>query len=130
MRQEFTDRFPAYTNKISAYSPPAGAYPGSPSNTMTTEPLPAGKYMIGYSFEADFGGNKDKALLFKITGDFAGQEFAESASAASAHGLRSRFYMFPKDITEGTIINHGITFQDESGVGILIDFCDVILWRM
>ena len=44
--EKYTDRFPYYSNKISAYDVP-DAYPGTPPNTLTTGPLPAGTYEIG-----------------------------------------------------------------------------------
>lgn len=127
---KYTDRFPFISNKISAYAPPGGDYPAEPSNTLTTDALPAGTYMVGYSFEIDFQGNKDKPLLFRMTGTYAGEEFVESVPAASTHGFKSRFYLFPKIVTEGEVITHGLEFQDESSAGIIIDWCDVMIYRV
>ncbi len=130
MTAKYTDRFPYYHNKIAAYDIP-DAYPGTPPNTITTEALPAGTYEIGFAFEADFTGSKDKPLAFQLTGDYAGAEFSESSSSADVNNKKSRYYMFPKDVAEGTVVTHGIHFMDQSGGNnITVDFCDVIIRRV
>ena len=126
---EFTDRFPFDTNKISAYAVPQGGFTGS-ANSVVTKALPAGKYMIGYSFEVNFNGHKDKAIEFRLTGTYAGDIFAETAPTKAGDDLKNRYYMFPKDVSEGTIVDHGIEFNDPGAAGITVAWCDVMCHRV
>jgi len=98
---------------------------------LTTGALPTGTYVIGYSFEADYNSHKDKVLLHRLTGDYAGVEFSESISAAQTGYFKSRFYSFPKTVTEGASITHGIEFVDPQGTnGFVINFADVSVHRV
>jgi len=126
----FTDYFPYVDNKVLDYAVP-DAYTGTPANTVTTDPLPAGTYELGFSFEANFNTKKGKALRFRFTGDYTGNEFSETVKDTDPLSFKSRYYMFPKVITEGAVITHGIEFYDAvGGQGFTIPFCDVIVKRV
>ena len=126
------DRFPFVWNKVNINTAiTKTASDGVPNNTITTGALPAGTYAIGYSFETNFNSVKDKPLIHKLTGDYAGNEFSQSIPAAQTGFFKNRYYAFPKTITEGTIITHGIEFFDPDGThGFTVPFCDVFVRRL
>ncbi len=128
---EFTERFKYDTNKISGKTVTKTAIDGTPDNEVVTLPLIAGKYVIEYSMEINFNGHKDTPILFAVTGDYAGETFSESVGASQVSYMKSRRYGFPKDVSEGTIITHGVEFADPDGTnGFVVNFCDVNVYRV
>ncbi len=122
--------YPFIYNKVQDILVP-DAYDGTPDNTLTTPPLPAGTYSIGYSFEVDFGSHRDKPLIFKLHGTYAGIDFAEAQPVGIDLNNKSRYYAFPKEVSEGAVITHGIEFYDyQGGNSLVVNWCDVFINRL
>ena len=98
--------------------------------TMTTPVLEAGTYMIGYSFQVDFNGSKNKPMFFQLTGTYGDPtEFAEVAGDSDADH-KNRLYGFPKDWAGGAI-TVGLNMKKDPGLGQLdCDFVDVSVHRV
>ena len=98
--------------------------------TMTTGDLPAGKYMLGYSFELNFNNNKNKPAYFSMGGTYgSATKFAVIATDVTADDL-NRYYSFPKDHAGGPI-TISLLFQKDSGTDVqTVDFADVMVMRV
>ena len=98
--------------------------------TMTTEVLPAGTYMIAYSFEYQLD-TKDKPLTWRVTGTYGSlDEFENAVPAALAGQLKNKYYSFPKDHAGGAIII-GMDFKKDALMpSATINFLDVMIMRV
>jgi hypothetical protein len=114
-----------YGAKNSAYAVP-DAY-GADAATLTVTGLVPGRYFLGYSFQADFGANRDKILAVQLTGDAAGDEFGDTISTGQQHEKKNRYYGFYLDLAV-TDYEFGIVFRDDTGgLGFIIDYVDLML---
>jgi len=98
--------------------------------TLVTPSLDAGKYGIGYAFEANFNEQKNRPLIYSITGTFAGLEFSESIGDNDV-GAKSRYYAFPKDWAGGAI-TLGLQMRKSASFSAQLDinFADVFVRRI
>lgn len=98
--------------------------------TMTTPVLEAGLYMIGFSFQADFHGQKNQPLNTLITGTFGGSEYSDSIGDNDT-GFKTRYFGFPKPWAGGAI-TLGIDCKKASSFSAQcdIDFIDVMVYRV
>ena len=128
---EYKDRFPYVYNKEKDITVTKTAPDNVPDNTITTGPLPAGTYLIGVSFEANFSAHKLKPLAYQFTGDYRGNVYSDLVSDKAHSALKSRYYAFPKPVAEGTVITHGVEFFDPNDFDALeVLFCDVFVQRV
>ena len=114
-----------YGVKASAYAVPDDY--GTDAVTLNATGLVAGRYLISYSFQADFGTNRDKVLAFKLTGDQAGDEFGKTISTAHQEEKLSHNYSYYKDLPAGDL-SYGIVFKDVTGgLGFVVDYLDLMV---
>jgi len=102
---------------------------GSPQTvvTLTTPNLPAGKYNIGYSWQATFQG-KDRPLFFKIGGTLADAAFFSNAPGVNNALVYNRAYFFPKDYVGG-VVTLSLEMYDPLAQAV-VDFVDVSIARL
>ena len=96
--------------------------------TMTTPSLSAGTYMLYYSFEVDFNGERSVIANFRMTGTYGSPTEFDISAPTVANNL-NRFYGFPK-VHPGGIITFGMDFKQTGVTQFDIDFIDVIIARM
>ena len=98
--------------------------------TMTTPSLPAGEYMISYSYELNFNGQKNQPAISQLIGDFAGSEFSDSIGDNDI-GDKNRAYAFPKTLTAG-VYTLGIQMKKSAqfSAQLDVDFVDVMMQRV
>jgi len=96
--------------------------------TMTTPVLAVGLYMLYYSFEVDFNGERSAIASFRMTGTYgAVTEF--DISAPTVANKLNRFYGFPKEHAGGAIL-FGMDFKQTGVAQFDVDFIDVIVARV
>jgi len=97
---------------------------------MVTLSLPAGTYLVGYSFECNFNGKKDAPMWFRMTGTFgSADEFAISAGTQDGN-KKNRFYMFPKEHVGGAI-TIGLDVKKDGAIPTMdVTFADVLVMRI
>ena len=91
--------------------------------------IDAGTFELGYSFEIDFGGIKDKSVHFRLDVDgVEGTVFDTQSDKNSNH--KNRRYSYPKVRTAGPI-KLELFMQKEAGLTseIILEWCDVTIER-
>lgn len=99
--------------------------------TMTTPDLEIGIYELAYSFEANFNGQKNQPMFFRVTGTYAGAEFSESIGDNDT-GIHNRYYCYPVEITSKSDVRLALVFK--KGVSFTeqfdLNFVDVMIKRV
>ena len=98
--------------------------------TVDLASIPEGVYELGYSFEVNFGGIKDKSVHFRMDIDgVAGTEFDTQSDKRANH--KNRRYSYPKPRVAGPCKMEFYMWK-QSGVSaeIVLDWCDVTIeWK-
>ena len=95
--------------------------------TMTTPSLPAGDYMITYSFQATHSG-KNQPMFYKIDGTYADANYFSNAASDNDQLHVNRLYGFPKAHAGGVITMTLLVYKPTGTV--VCDFADVICTRI
>jgi len=96
--------------------------------TLVTPNLPAGEYFIGYSFQVDYNGTKDKPAFFKLTGTFPDTDFFSGTAPANGD-KRNRMYGYPKVWAGGVMTINLVMHRDAALPNFDCDFADVWVER-
>ena len=98
--------------------------------TMTTPDLPAGVYMIGFSWEANFNEQKNRPFETQLTGTFAGAIYSDSVGDNDV-GIKTRMYGFPKT-WGGGVITLGMQGRKSASFSaqLDVDYIDVMVRRI
>ena len=129
MPEFFSDQGNGYNTAsgVNNHNVTATADPGEEVVSLVTAALPAGKYLLQYSFQLTFGG-KNLPAYFKTTGDKA-DAAAFAISASDNDELhKNRLYGYPFDWVGG-VLTIGLNFYIPSG-SVVINFSDVSVGRV
>ena len=101
-----------------------------PLVSMTTPVLDAGTYMLSFAFEANFNGQKNLPMLSQVTGDFAGEIYADSIGDNDGE-IKTRYYAYPK-VWAGGAIAFGLQASKDVSFAAQLDvnFVDVMIMRV
>ena len=97
---QFSTLFPIYAAKASGILDIGDVY--QTILTLTTPSLPAGEYTMGVAINAAFNEQKNRPMIWRVTGAMSVSECSDSIGDNDI-GEKNRFYAYPKNFAGGVM---------------------------
>ena len=103
--------------------------PGAPQTvvSLVKTGLPAGKYRLGYVWQATFG-QRDRPLYFRLSGSFPDTAFMSNSASSNDALTINRSFSFHKEFGGGSV-NIDMEMYIPQG-DVSLDFCALSLERV